>query len=103
MTLKGVTAFWVSGVSSSIGTINANLANGLQQHFNFERSRDAPNYSVDANYALELEKQRLMRAQVEALQNINVTVEQPASSPMPTLRTHCTTSNIGNTSYTNCY
>jgi hypothetical protein len=102
MILKGVTAFWVSGVSSSSSpTISANLANGLHQHFNFERPRDAPNYNVDANYALNLEKNELLKAQVEAIENINVTVDQ--SSPAPTLRTHCTTNHIGQTAYTNCY
>ena len=101
MTLKGVTAFWVSGVSSSVPTISANLSNGLHQHFNFERPRDAPNYSVDANYALNLEKNRLLKAQVDALENITVTVDQ--SSPAPSLRTHCTTNHIGQTAYTNCY
>ena len=101
MTLKGVTAFWVSGVSSSIPTISANLQNGLHQRFNFERPRDAPNYSVDANYALDLEKNRLLRAQVDAIENITVTVDQ--SEPAPTLRTHCTTNHIAQTAYTNCY
>jgi hypothetical protein len=101
MTLKGVTAFWVSGVSSSVSKITANLQNGLHQHFVFERPRDAPSYSVDANYALELEKNRLLKQQVEAIENITVTVDQ--STPAPTLQTHCTTNRIGTTSYTNCY
>jgi hypothetical protein len=101
MTLKGVTAFWVSGVSSSIPTINASLANGLHQHFNFERPRDAPGYSIDANYALDIEKTRLMKQQVDAIENITVTVDQ--STPAPTLRTHCTTNHIGQMAYTNCF
>ena len=105
MTLKGVTAFWVSGVSSSTTpTITANLQNGQRQSFRFERPRDAPNYNVDANYALELEKARLLRAQVEAVQDVaaNSAVVAANSAPPP-LRTHCTTSTIGGTTYTNCY
>jgi hypothetical protein len=103
MTLKGITAFWVSGVSSSIGTISANLQNGLHQKFHFERSRDAPNYNIDANYALELEKNRLLSAQVDAIKNQNIAIAVDQSASAPALRTHCTTNNIGQTAYTNCY
>lgn len=105
--LKGVTAFWVSGVSSSTTpTIMAYLKSGQQQHFRFERPRDAPNYSVDANYALQLEKAQLLRAQVEAIQDVatnSAVIATNSEQPAPSLRTHCTTNTIGGTTYTNCY
>jgi hypothetical protein len=108
--LKGITAHWVSGASSSVSSINAYLTNGLHQNFRFERPRNLPGYDVDANYALNLEKNQLLRAQTEAAQvtaaasvvtAINSSVPTPA--PPPTLGTRCTTTNIGNTLYTNCY
>lgn len=113
-TLKGITAHWVSGVSSSVSSISANLENGLLQHFRFERPRNIPNYDVDANYAINLEKNQIARAQVEALraqadalqnQNVTVTVDnQSAPIQAPSRRTNCTsTRGVGGTVYTNCY
>ena len=113
MTLKGVTAYWVSGASSSVSTISANLQNGLHQNFRFERPRDFPAYDTDANYALNLEKNRILRAQAEAQENqaaaatlANALIAANAAranAPPPNLGTHCTTSYLANYAYTNCY
>lgn len=113
MTLRGITAYWVSGASSSVNTINANLQNGLHQNFQFERPRDFPNYQADANYALELEKIRILKAQAEAqetqaaIATVNNAIAAAnaayATAPPPNLGTHCTTRYLGNTAYTNCY
>ncbi len=107
--LKGITAHWVSGASSSVGQITAYLKNGLHQNFRFERPRNIPGYDVDANYALNLEKNRLLRAQAEAAQvaaaaSVVTAVNSAAPpTPAPTLGTHCTTTSIAGTLYTNCY
>lgn len=107
VTLKGLTAYWVSGASSSANSISAELRNGLRQDFHFERPRGAPNYDVDANYALNLEKNRILRAQVEAIQNQNITVtmdNQSTPTTAPQRRTNCTsTRGVGGAVYTNCY
>jgi hypothetical protein len=111
--LRGITAYWVSGASSSVNSINANLQNGLHQNFRFERPRDFPNYEADANYALNLEKVRILRAQAEAqetqaaIATLNNAVAAAnaayAAAPAPNLGTHCTTRYLGNTAYTDCY
>lgn len=113
MTLKGVTAYWVSGASSSVNAINVNLQNGLHQNIRFERPRDFPAYDTDANYALNLEKNRILRAQAEAqetqaaIATFNNAVAAAnaayANAPPPNLGTHCTTRYLGNTAYTDCY
>jgi hypothetical protein len=54
MTLKGITANWVSGASVAVSSIHADLQNGDRQSFIFERPKDAPGYDVDARYALAL-------------------------------------------------
>jgi hypothetical protein len=114
ISLRGITAYWVSGASSSVNSINANLQNGRHQNFRFERPRDFPNYETDANYALNLEKLRIMRAQAEAqetqaaIATLNNAVAAAnaafaAPVPAPNLGTHCTTRFLGNTAYTDCY
>jgi hypothetical protein len=112
MILRGVTAYWVSGASSSVKGINANLQNGLHQNLRFERPRSIPGYDVDANYALAFEKNRILRAQAEAEQNqaaiatwSNAIAAASAAyaTPPPNFGTHCTTRYIGRTAYTDCY
>ncbi len=113
VSLKGITAYWVSGASSSVNFINANLQNGLHQNLRFERPRDFPNYEADANYALNLEKVRILRAQAEAqetqaaIATLNNAVAAAnaafAAAPAPNFGTHCTTRYLGNTAYTDCY
>jgi hypothetical protein len=113
MTVRGVTAYWVSGASSSVNAINVNLQNGLHQNIRFERPRDFPAYDTDANYALNLEKNRILRAQAEAqetqagIATFNNAVAAAnaayANAPPPNLGTHCTTRYLGNTAYTDCY
>jgi hypothetical protein len=115
MNLKGVTAYWVSGASSSVNNINVNLQNGLHQNFRFERPRDFPAYDTDANYALNLEKNRILRAQAEAqetqaaaatLTNALLAANAAyANAPAPNINlgTHCTTRYVGNNAYTDCY
>jgi hypothetical protein len=107
--LRGMTAYWVSGASSSVSSINAYLANGLHQNFHFERPRNIPGYDVDANYALNLEKNQLLGAQMQAAQvSAAASVVAAANAaapaaPAPRLGTRCTTTNIAGTLYTNCY
>ena len=68
--LKGTTATWVSGASiSTPAPIIANLKNGLQQHFNLERPRNVAGYDTDANYALNLQRNRILAAQAKAESN----------------------------------
>jgi len=98
--LKRLTTFWVSGASTTTPEITAYLKNGLRQEYHIERPRNVPNHDTDANYALNLEKNQILREQVAAAQNqsASITVESQAAAPR-----HCTTNRIGQTSYTNCY
>jgi hypothetical protein len=98
--LRGLSALWVSGASTSVSQITAELRLGQRQEFRFERPRSVPNYDVDANYALNLEKNKLLREQVDAIQNITVSVEQPPPALPP--RTNCVSRRLGGAVYTDC-
>jgi hypothetical protein len=100
--LRGVTAFWVSGASSSVNSINAYLKNGLEQQFGFDRPRSIPNYDVDANYAFNLEQNRILREQAHA-QETQAILGVLGTTLRPNIGTHCTTAYVGTTAYTNCY
>jgi len=78
MLLKGITAKWVSGASTSTAhPMTAYLKEGLQQHVRFERPRDVAGYDIDANYALNLQGNRILATQAQdaanaaALGNLN--------------------------------
>jgi len=101
--LRGVTAIWVSGASLTVNPINAHLSVGREQQLVLDRPRSLPNYEVDANYALNLERNRILQEQAEAQETQAII---GAISPMltrPNMGTHCTTSYIGGQAYTNCY
>jgi hypothetical protein len=105
--LRGITAYWVSGASSSVNSIKSDLEKGLHQNFTFERPRSLPNYEVDANYAINLEKNRILRVQAEATRAQAEAAALQAEALQQALQapprgTHCTTRNIGNTVYTDC-
>ena len=121
MMLSGVTATWVSGASiSTTNPVRASLQNGLQQHFNFERPRNVAGYDTDANYALNLQRNRMLAAQAQAQQeaegldklnnaiaaaNAGLHSTPPPPPPPPTLppQVHCTTMALGGgISTTNC-
>ena len=105
--LRGVTAYWVSGATSSVNSINANLQNGLHQNFHFERPRSFPAYDVDANYALNLEKTRILKQQAEeqesqaAIATFNNAVAVAnaayANAPPPPAITHTNCYTLANT------
>jgi hypothetical protein len=118
MELRGITAVWVSGASSSVNLIRADLQKGLRQNFRFDRPRSMPNYDVDANYALQLEKIRIMRAQAEAQKaqadaqqaeatiaalNSAIAAANSAYTAPRNNEQHCTTTYLGNTAHTDCY
>ena len=65
MSLTGITARWVSGASASISSLTANLSQGLRQSYSFQRP-DVPGSDVDANYALQLQRNAILEEQAAA-------------------------------------
>ncbi len=67
--LNGINTIWVSGATVSLPTIHVNLEVGNNQRFLFNRPRNIPNYDIDANYSLNLQRNAIMATQAqEAIQ-----------------------------------
>jgi hypothetical protein len=111
--VKGLTATWVSGASVSVSSVHADLRNGRNQQFNFDRPRDVPGYETDANYALNVQRNAIMAQQAQAAANqaqaaafanyLAATRPSPPPAPVYTAPTTCNTMAIGNTLQTRCY
>ncbi len=74
MTLSGLTARWVSGATKAIPQVNVNLENGLSQQMTFVRPR-VPGAQIDANYALGLQRNRILEERNSILQHRNDPVQ----------------------------
>lgn len=108
--LKGVTAKWASGAVASVPSITAELANGKNQQFTFQRP-DVPGREADVQVALQLAELSLARRQmtVAALaawnarqqqvyqQQADIARAQIASRPV-----NCYSQVIGNAIQTSC-
>lgn len=110
--LNGIQAIWVSGASAAVDRSTFQLSHGLHQAIAFDRPRDAPHYDIDANYALEIEKNHIQQQQARQAE-VQATIDQfgnavaaanaAYTNPPPRTSVNCTTNRIGNTSYTNCF
>lgn len=69
MVLRGLTARWVSGARASVSSIQADLNNGTTQQFTFLRPEEAAGLQIDASFALDIERNRILQQQAEAQQN----------------------------------
>jgi len=56
--IKGLTARWVSGATTSLNLTNVNLNNGFQQTYTFVRPTAYPGREMDVAYAIESNKQK---------------------------------------------
>jgi len=101
VTLKGITATWVSGASASYSSIRAVLKLGDTPQVEFDRPRSVPGYDVDANYALNVQRNAILAQQAQAaIEANNLTKSLTVINARPT---SCTTTQIGNMLQTNCH
>jgi hypothetical protein len=101
----GTRVVWASGASAQVPYLDANLnQNGYRQEFLFQRP-NVPGRADDMRFALELERNRIMKAQAEAQadqaywQMYNA-IQQQNRANRPT---NCSSSVFGNTINTTCY
>ena len=104
MALRGLTVRWVSGASATVPSIQANLDNGTTQQFTFLRPEGATGLQIDVQFALDIERNRILQQQAEAQrdqafwQMYNaVMIQNQLSQP----RT-CSSYVVGNTVQTQC-
>jgi hypothetical protein len=111
--LRGTTVRWVSGANAGIPILTADFRNGFNQVFNFRRPDSMPGYDIDANYALQLQRNAIMMMQAAAqyqqaeaqrqqarqleLMRYQQQFQTPASRNV-----HCQSRVSGNTIYTDC-
>ena len=89
--LQGAMVRRASGAQSSTDALQACPVNGRNQQFVFLRPAEAPHVEVDAAMAAQVLAARQQAQQV------------PAIVIPPPQQLHCTTQQIGNQSFTNCY
>jgi hypothetical protein len=103
-TLRGTSVKWASGAEASISHLTACAHVGRSQQYTFQRP-DVPGRDVDMNYALQVQRNTIMRQQAAAaetaatLQLINAL--NPPPPPLPT-SINCSSYRLGNTIQTDC-
>lgn len=100
--LQGASVRWASGVSANITSLRADLRNGFNQQFMFNRPADYPGYEVDARFALELEKLKVMRQQADAQYRQAQAQEDQAYQQQLQQNKRCISTRVGNIIYTKC-
>lgn len=65
MTLRGTTVKWASGAVAEVSSLNACSSTGRRQEFMFIRP-DVPGRDIDMNYALQRDRNQIMRRQADA-------------------------------------
>ena len=112
--LRGTSVRWISGASASISYLTADFRIGLNQTFNFRRPDGVPGYDVDANYALQLQRNAIMMLQTAAqfqqaeaarqqAEQTRLLRQQQQQQMYVPRQANCTSNVSGNTIYTNCY
>ncbi len=110
-TLSGTSVRWASGANASVSSLNANLAIGLRQQYNFIRPDSYPGRDADIRFSLELERLRIAREQIDAqrsaaLMQYFATLQQQNQQNLLNMQRqpiNCTSQAFGNTINTNCY
>lgn len=103
---------WASGARTNINYLTFDLSEGSQFSFTFVRP-DVPGREIDGNFAIQLERNRLLQEQVKAQQAqaywqmYNTMLNQYRQSYTPTTPTsksfNCTSRQVGNNIFTDCY
>jgi len=105
-TIKGISAQWASGATTSFSTFDVILSNGLTQQFTFIRPSGYPGRETDERFALEIEKLNAMRRQSEAQEaQAAVQLFGGLGQPRKPATTNCVSrpSVLGGSVSTTCY
>lgn len=103
--VRGIKAVWASGATAEIPFLNVDVnAHGLNQQFTFLRP-DVPGRDADMRFAVELERNQIMRAQAQAQQDQTFWQMYNAYQQQNRVRTptNCSSTVWGNTINTTCY
>lgn len=102
--LRGLTAKWVSGAQASITSLNACANVGRQQTYTFVRP-DIPGRDVDAMYALELQRNAILRQQAQAANSAAAAQWLRATQPQyrPPAFVNCNSYQMGTVVQTTCH
>lgn len=103
--VRGTSARWASGAQTAIDFMTLCANQGYTQHYTFSRP-DVAGREIDMNYALQLQRNRIMRDQANAAQTANTlqflqTLNPPM--PAPPMPINCTSRRTGNTVQTDCW
>lgn len=101
---KGMSAVWASGAKAETPYMDICSSKGLVQHI-WLRRPDVPGREVDMNYAIELQRNGIMRAQAAATLMNSMKPPapvQPYVLPAPPQPTRCRSYRIGNEIRTDC-
>jgi hypothetical protein len=96
---KPMSVKWASGATAGISYLSLCANQGTTQHYVFQRP-DVPGRDVDMNYALQVERNQIMRAQAAAQIIQASTLLQP---PPPPRMVNCSSNRMGTTVHTTCY
>lgn len=101
--LDGTSVKWASGAAASIGYLQVCRTLGMTQHYIFNRP-DVPGREIDANHALQLQRNSIMRRQADnaAIQNYIQSLNPP-QQPLQPLSRDCRSVITGNTVQTQCW
>lgn len=103
MNTRPMSVKWASGATAGISYLTLCANKGMVQHYVFSRP-DVPGRDTDLNYALEVERNRIMRAQAAAaIMQATTPPPQPIRVYTPPQTIHCTSSTFGGTTTTNCH
>jgi len=111
--IPGTKVVWATGVSTEVQSLTVDRNKGSRFHFVFVRP-DVPGRQIDVNFAVQLERNRILQQQAEAQQDqafwqmYNTMLNQYRQSYVPTYSPtfksfNCTSRQVGNYIYTDCY
>jgi hypothetical protein len=102
--LRGTLVRWVSGAEASISSLNVCASTGWGQQYTFTRP-SVPGLDVDANFALQLQRNAILRDQANSAATANLlqAIQPPAPAYSPRRPIDCTSRRIGNTVQTDCW
>ena len=105
MRTKGTSAVWASGARAQISYLELCASRGMVQNYVYGRP-DVPGREIDANFALQLQRNAIMRQQANSAATANYLMLLNANRPAPPSfpqQTNCRTVYSGNVANTQCY
>ena len=104
MNLRGTAVKWASGAAAQISFLSVCKSLGTLQHYVFNRP-DVPGRDIDANYALQLQRNGIMRSQADAANTAaTLQIMRALQPPAPAFNppVNCRSYRVGNEIRTDC-